>query len=50
VNRSRAKRGWLCSGDDGHRRRGLRGGEGAGAHDGSVAPRVEGRGGQKDGS
>jgi hypothetical protein len=50
VNPSRAKRGWSCSGDGGHRRRGLREGKGAGAQEGSVAPRVEGWGGQKNGS
>jgi hypothetical protein len=33
-----------------HRRRGLRAGEDAGAHDGSVAPRVEGCDGRKGGS
>jgi hypothetical protein len=41
VNRSRPRKGQSCSGDGGHRRRGLRGGKGAGAHDGLVALLVE---------
>jgi hypothetical protein len=50
VNQSRARRGWSCSGDGGHRRRGLRAGEDSGAYSGSVAPLVEGWGGREEGS
>jgi hypothetical protein len=39
-----------CSGGEGHRRRGPRGGEAPGAHGGSIGPRVEGRGGREGGS
>jgi hypothetical protein len=46
VNQSRAKRRRPCSGDGGHRRRGLRAGKGAGAYEGSAQPRVEGWGGR----
>jgi hypothetical protein len=48
MNQSRTRRGRSCSGNGGHRRRGLRGGKGAGAHEGSVAPRVGGWGGRND--
>jgi hypothetical protein len=50
VNQSRARRGWSCSGDGGHRRRGPRAGEDSGAYGGSVASLVEGWGGRKEGS
>jgi hypothetical protein len=39
-----------CSGGEGHRRRGPRGGEASGAHGGLIGPRVEGRGGRGGGS
>jgi hypothetical protein len=38
-----------CSGEEGHRRRGSRGGEASGAHGGLIGPRVEGRGDRKGG-
>jgi hypothetical protein len=47
MNQSRARWRRFCSDDGGHRRRDLRGGTGAGAHEGSIAPHVEGRGGRK---
>jgi hypothetical protein len=43
---NRAKRWRPCSGDGDHRRWGLRGGKGTGAHEGSYAPRVESWGGR----
>jgi hypothetical protein len=39
-----------CSGGEGHRRRGPRGGEASGAHGGLIEPCVEGRGGREGGS
>jgi hypothetical protein len=41
VNQSRARRGRPCSGDGGHRRRGLRAGKDSGAYGGPVALLVE---------
>jgi hypothetical protein len=49
VNQNRARRGRPCSGDGGHRQRGLRAGEDSGAYGGSVTPLVEGWGDRKDG-
>jgi hypothetical protein len=43
-------KGWPCSGEGDHRRRGLRGGGDSGTHDGSGAPCVEGCDGRKSGS
>jgi hypothetical protein len=37
VNPNRAKRGWPCSGDGDHRRRGPRAGKGSGSYCGLVA-------------
>jgi hypothetical protein len=39
-----------CSGEEGHRRRGPRGGEVSGAHGGLIAPCVKGRGAREGGS
>jgi hypothetical protein len=39
-DRRRAKKGRPCSGETGRRRRGPRGGEDSGTHDGSGAPLV----------
>jgi hypothetical protein len=38
-----------CSGEEGHRRQGPRGGEASGAHSGLIGPRVKSRGDRKGG-